>query len=95
MALPASREPVKAMRSTSAATRAFPCASAPCTTSSTPSGKTSPRTSAYACPQSGVSSEGLSTTPLPAISAGRTIQCGIIIGKFHGVIAAATPSASR
>ena len=49
---------------------------------------------AYACATSGVSSDGLSTTELPATSAGITVQCGIASGKFHGVIAAQTPSGS-
>ena len=51
-------------------------------------------TSAYACPESGVSSDGLKTTVLPAARAGRIIHAGIDMGKFHGVIAAHTPKAS-
>src|SRR5207247_7864248 len=44
---------------------------------------------------SGVSSAGLSTTQLPAASAGAHFQPTMIIGKFHGMIAPITPSGSR
>jgi hypothetical protein len=37
----------------------------------------------------------LSTTVLPASSAGPTLARLIWLGKFHGVIAATTPIASR
>ena len=43
---------------------------------------------------SGVSSAGLSTTVLPAASAGANAQPAIGIGKFHGTIAPTTPSGS-
>ena len=43
----------------------------------------------------GVSGAGLSTTVLPAASAGATLARLIWFGKFHGVIAATTPTASR
>ena len=44
---------------------------------------------------SGVSSAGLSTTVLPAASAGATFHDAITIGKFQGVIRPTTPSGSR
>ena len=43
---------------------------------------------------SGVSSAGLSTTVLPAASAGPKPQPAIGIGKFHGTITPMTPSGS-
>ena len=44
---------------------------------------------------SGVISAGLSTTVLPAASAGAKPQPAIGIGKFHGTITPTTPSGSR
>ena len=43
----------------------------------------------------GASSAGLKTTQLPNASAGAIFQAGIASGKFHGVIAATTPTGSR
>ena len=43
---------------------------------------------------SGVSSAGLSTTVLPAASAGANPQPAMGIGKFHGTITPTTPSGS-
>jgi hypothetical protein len=43
---------------------------------------------------SGVSSDGLSTTPLPAARAGATFQEAMASGKFHGVIRPTTPTGS-
>ncbi len=43
---------------------------------------------------SGVSSAGLSTTVLPAASAGANAHDAIGIGKFHGTITPTTPSGS-
>ena len=51
----------------------------------------SPRTAAH----HGVSGAGLSTTVLPAASAGPSLARLIWFGKFHGVIAPTTPTASR
>ena len=39
----------------------------------------------------GVSSLGLRITVLPAMSAGMTSEWGMAMGKFHGVMHAATP----
>ena len=44
---------------------------------------------------SGVSSAGLSTTVLPAASAGASFHAAIVSGKFHGTIRPTTPSGSR
>ena len=41
--------------------------------------------------EKGVSSEGLSTTPLPAAMAGATCQAQVNIGAFQGVICPTTP----
>ena len=46
-------------------------------------------------PSSGVSVAGLSTSVQPAASAGPALRVIIAIGKFHGVIAAATPTGWR
>ena len=43
---------------------------------------------------SGVSSAGLQTTVQPAASAGAILRAIIAAGKFHGVIAATTPTGS-
>ena len=94
MCCPAVFEPVNAIMSTSPATSALPWSSSPWITCSTPSGRNSLSTLTYSSAISGVCSLGLSTTVLPATSAGITAQCGIRIGKFHGVIAAHTPNGS-
>ena len=68
----------------------------PATTLSTPSG--SPASSAIRSSSSavsGVSSAGLSTTVLPAASAGATFHEAITSGKFQGTISPTTPSGSR
>ena len=41
---------------------------------------------------SGVISDGLKITPLPAASAGATFRAAIDSGKFHGVMTATTPT---
>ena len=46
-------------------------------------------------PDHGVSGAGLSTTVLPAASAGPSLAMLRYSGKFHGVIAVTTPTASR
>lgn len=43
---------------------------------------------------SGVHSAGLSTTALPAASAGATFCASLAIGEFHGVMAPTTPTGS-
>ena len=44
--------------------------------------------------ETGVCSAGLSTTQLPAASAGASFQVAISNGKFHGMICPTTPSGS-
>ena len=46
-------------------------------------------------PVAGVSGAGLSTTVLPSASAGATTRKPSTTGKFHGVMAATTPTGSR
>jgi hypothetical protein len=43
----------------------------------------------------GASSGGFRTTAQPAASAGAIFQAPIMVGEFHGVIAATTPTGSR
>jgi len=66
----------------------------PLTTLSTPGGSRSPITSSSTWMETGVCSAGLSTTALPAASAGASFQTAMRIGKFHGMIWATTPSGS-
>ena len=59
----------------------------------TPGGRSAWRqTSAKSSADSGVVDAGLSTTVLPAASAGAIFQASISSGKFQGMIWAATPS---
>ncbi|MCY1185191.1 hypothetical protein D3C76_758770 [compost metagenome] len=44
---------------------------------------------------SGDFSDGLRMNELPIASAGANFQLAMIIGKFHGTMAATTPTASR
>ncbi|VBM08868.1 Uncharacterised protein [Burkholderia pseudomallei] len=68
---------------------------APVTTLNTPAGTpASSASSASLSAVSGVSGDGLSTTVHPAASAGTSFQTAIISGKFHGTIAATTPTGS-
>src|SRR6266540_115001 len=89
--LPTSVEPVKATLSTSAwDMAAAPVWPAPVTMLTTPGGSSAcsstwPSSSAV----SGVVSAGLSTTVLPAASAGASFQAAISSGKFHGITCAA------
>src|SRR5690349_13850785 len=43
----------------------------------------------------GVSDDGLKTTVFPHASAGAILRTGVTTGKFHGQIAATTPSGSE
>jgi len=63
----------------------------PVTMLTTPSGITSSASSISFSTDSGVSSAGLSTTALPADSAGPSFQAAINNGKFHGMIWPTTP----
>src|SRR5439155_5461164 len=95
---PTSVEPVKETRRASGwRTRGEPTSlPVPVTRFTTPRGRPASSriwTRLYA--ESGVSWAGLSTTVLPHISAGMVFQEGMAIGKFHGVIKAATPIEER
>jgi len=71
-------------------------ASIPGTTFSTPAGSpASAASSAIASALRGVCSAGFTTCVQPAASAGPILRVTIAIGKFHGVIAAATPHGRR
>jgi hypothetical protein len=64
----------------------------PCTTLKSPGGTpASMANSASRSADQGVSSDGLSTTALPAASAAPTFHDTMTSGKFHGVIAPMTP----
>ena len=69
---------------------------APVTMFSTPAG-TPARSPSFAIASAvkGVSTAGLATIVQPAASAGAIFRAIIAAGKFHGVIAAATPMGSR
>ena len=92
---PTSVEPVKV----SARTIGFEVISAPMSrdepvsTEKTPGGMPArPASSASARAESGVSVAGLQTKAQPAASAGPAFRVIIALGKFHGVIAATTPT---
>ena len=98
MCWPTSVEPVKVILSTlGCLTSASPAIEPlPGSTLNTPGGTpASSASSAIRIAVSGVSSAGLSTTVLPAASAGAVFQPTMIMGKFHGTIAPTTPSGSR
>ena len=62
---------------------------------STPAGRpTSSAIAAIASAENGVCSAGLMTIVQPAASAGAALRVSIAAGKFHGVIAAQTPTGS-
>ena len=94
--LPTKSDPVKLIMSTLGwVVRCSPAATSPVTTFSTPGGSSaasaiSPSTNASI----GVNGEGLSTTLLPADSAGTTFDRLRYSGKLNGVIAATTPTGS-
>src|ERR1700722_18950352 len=90
-------EPVKATRSTPGCPVSGAPASAPvpCTTLSTPGGTPASSARSPSSEQvSGAHSGGLSTTALPAASAGPTRQVASMNGAFHGVDTATTPDGS-
>ncbi len=66
----------------------------PLTMFSTPGGSRSAIISANTMIDIGVCSAGLSTTQLPAASAGASFHTAINNGKFQGMIWATTPSGS-
>ena len=90
ISLPTDVEPVKATLSTSGClTRARPISPGPVMMLTTPGGRSAWRhTSAKKSAVSGVELAGLSTTVLPAASAGAIFQASISSGKFHGMTCA-------
>ena len=95
--LPTSVEPVKqTLRTAGWVTNRCPTTDPlPGRTVNTSSGKpASSASSPSRIAVSGVSSAGLSTTVLPAASAGAKPQPAIGIGKFHGTMTPTTPSGS-
>ena len=84
----------ESLRTVSLAVRASPIGSGrPVTTLRTPAGKpTRSASAARASAEKGVNSDGLITIVQPAASAGAHLRVIIAIGKFHGVIAAHTPT---
>ncbi len=96
-ARPAREEPVMDTIATpGCSTRAAPTSAPPVTTLSTPGGRpASTAISASRRVDEGVSGAGLSTTVLPAASAGPSFQIAITNGKFHGAIPATTPTGRR
>ena len=94
--LPVSTEPVKEiLRGTGCDVIQAPSESPPDTTFTTPGGSTSRITSPSISVVSGVNGEGLITSVFPASSAGAIFHTPSSSGKFHGVIAATTPSGRR
>ena len=95
--LPTAVDPVKQiLRTPGWVTKRSPTtAPRPGMTVNTPSGSPASRpSSASRIAVSGVSSAGLSTTVLPAASAGANPQPAMGIGKFQGTITPTTPSGS-
>jgi len=69
---------------------------APVMTLNTPAGSPArSATAAQASADSGVSPAGLATSVHPAASAGASLRASMALGKFHGVIAAHTPTGWR
>ena len=94
--LPVATEPVKLiLRGTGCDVIHAPRASPPLTTLNTPGGKTSRSSSPIISVLSGVNGDGFSTMVLPARRAGAIFQDARVTGKFHGVMAATTPSGLR
>ncbi len=83
---------MKATPSTGASTRARPVASPPCTRLKTPGASpAAPMISARMAPVHGVSSDGLKTTVLPAMSAEPAMPIDSAAGKLKGAMTAKTP----
>ncbi len=80
------------MPSTSPSTSARPVSGPPCTRLNTPAGSPAAcMISPSAAPVAGVSSDGLNTTVLPAISAELAIPIESATGKLNGAITPKTP----
>src|SRR5688500_12089544 len=72
-----------------------PVSRSPQITLMTPAGRNSDMSCAIHTVETGVGSDGLRPTPLPAATAGPHLHTAIIIGQFHGVTCAHTPTGSR
>ena len=95
---PTAVEPVNvSLRTVGLSASSAPTSSAgPQTTFSTPGGTPARSASAaIARAESGVAGAGLTTNVHPAASAGAALRAIMPIGKFHGVIAAQTPTGRR
>ena len=95
--VPTSVEPVKTILRTSGwVTKRSPTTSpAPGSTQSRSAGRpASTASSPSRSVVSGVHSAGLTSTALPAASAGANPHAAMVIGKFHGVMIPTTPSGS-
>ena len=89
---PASSEPVKRTWATGASTTARAGVAWPWTIMSSPSGRPArAKTRAMRSPASAACGDGLSTTPLPAISATATSPSGVANGSAAGPSTATTP----
>ena len=89
---PVATLPVKQTRSTSPSTSAAPVAPSPVTTwRSAGSRPASSKRRFISRAMSGVTSEGLSTTALPASSAMNASPMGMTRGKFQGAMTPTTP----
>ena len=67
----------------------------PVMTWTTPSGRpASPSSRAAQIAMPGVCEAALSSTALPAMSAGPSLRAGVISGSFHGQMASTTPTGS-
>ena len=98
IALPVSRWPVnETIEVSSSLTSAAPVDGPPVTRLITPSGRS--RCSSISLNSSivdsGVTSLGLTTSVLPVSSAGASLRASTASGKFHGQIAATTPTGAR
>ncbi|MCY1376798.1 hypothetical protein D9M69_643170 [compost metagenome] len=83
------------MRTSGWSSRAWPAeAPVPVTMFTTPAGRTLARIFASSRMVTGVSSDGLMTTVLPAAMAGAIFQAAISSGKFQGITWPTTPSGS-
>ena len=93
---PVSTEPVKTTFAVPGArTSASPASAPPWTTCTSRFGAPASRKTRWThAPESGVTSEGLTTTALPAATAKAAWLSGIPNGKFHGEITPITPSGS-
>ena len=92
-ARPTSAEPVKTTPSIAPSASAPPVAPPPCTTDTTPSGSpAAANVSPTSAPDSGVCSDGLTTTVLPATSAPDAMPVTSATGKLNGPITPKTPN---